>query len=74
MKVSQSSLDPVFRADLYIVETSILCLLRCRNSGGGGGRGECEKNIKLRAHDMQTFYSGSDHLMENIRTFPEESR
>ena len=27
--------------------------------GGGNGRGECEKNIKLRAHNMQTFYSGS---------------
>jgi hypothetical protein len=26
---------------------------------GGNGRGECEKNIKLRAHNMQTFYSGS---------------
>jgi hypothetical protein len=26
---------------------------------GGNGRGECEKNIKLRAHNMQTFHSGS---------------
>ena len=37
---------------------------------GGNGRGECEKNIKLRAHNMQTFYSG----LQNIRTFPEETR
>jgi hypothetical protein len=45
----QSSLDPVFRADLCIVEISIWCRLRGRNSGGertGGVR----KNIKLRAH------------------------
>jgi hypothetical protein len=42
-KVSRS-LDPVFRADLCIGEIEILCLSRCRNSGGGGG--ECEENIE----------------------------
>ena len=38
MKVSRS-LDPVFRADLCIGEIEILCLSRCRNSGGDGGGG-----------------------------------
>jgi hypothetical protein len=39
MKVLRSSLDPVFRADLCIVETiSCVCpYLRCRNSGGAPG-------------------------------------
>ena len=63
MKVSRS-LDPVFRADLCIGEIEILCLSRCRNSGGerrGGGGGECEKNIELRAHNLQAFYSGSEN-------------
>jgi hypothetical protein len=59
MKVSRS-LDPVFRADLCIGEIEILCLSRCRNSGGDG-RGECEKNIELRAHNLQAFYSGSEN-------------
>ena len=63
MKVSRS-LDPVFRADLCIGEIEILCLSRCRNSGGnggGGGGGECEKNIELRVHNLQAFYSGSEN-------------
>ena len=55
MKFIQGSLDPVFRADLCIVEIEILCLSRCRNSGGGDGRAECEKNIELRAH-IASFY------------------
>jgi hypothetical protein len=42
-------------------------LSRCRNSGegrqgggggGGGGGGVCEKNIELRALNLQAFYSG----------------
>ena len=60
MKVSRS-LDPVFRADLCIGEIEILCLSRCRISGGGTAGGECEKNIELRAHNLQAFYSGSEN-------------
>jgi hypothetical protein len=39
----QSSLDPVFRADLCIVEISILCLLRCRKMRGGTDGGSARK-------------------------------
>ena len=28
---------------------------------GGDGGGECEKNIELRAHNLQAFYSGSEN-------------
>ena len=59
---STPNLDPVFRADLCIGEIEILCLSRCRNSGGERrGGGECEKNIELRAHNLQAFYSGSEN-------------
>ena len=37
---------------------------------GGNGRGECEKNIKLRAIICKLFVLD----LENIRTFPEETR
>ena len=62
MKVSRS-LDPVFCAELCIGEIEILCLSRCRNSGGdgGGGGGECEENIELRTHNLEAFYSGSEN-------------
>ena len=61
MKVSRS-LDPVFRADLCIGEIEILCLSRCRNSGGGGGRtGGVRENIELRAHNLLAFHSGSEN-------------
>jgi hypothetical protein len=49
----QSSLDPVFRADLCIVEISILCLLRCRKSGGNVNPG----GIKLRVHIFIWLYA-----------------
>jgi hypothetical protein len=65
MKVSRS-LDPVFCADLCIGEIEILCLSRCRNSRGERrGEGECEKNIELRAHNLQAFYSGSENANTN---------
>ena len=67
MKVSRS-LDPVFRADLCIGEIEILCLSRCRNSGGGGRRGgECEKNIELHGcvHIICKLFT-LDMKMQNI--------
>jgi hypothetical protein len=61
MKVSRS-LDPLFCTNLCIGEIEILCLSRCHNSGGvGDGGGECEKNIELRAHNLQAFFSGSEN-------------
>jgi hypothetical protein len=71
MKVSRS-LDPVFRADLCIGEIEILCLSRCRNSGGertGGGR---EKYLNC-VHIICRLFT-LDLKLQNIRILPEETR
>ena len=57
MKVSRS-LDPVFRADLCIGEIEILCLSRCRNSGGGGGTaGGSARKILNCVHIICKFFT-----------------
>jgi hypothetical protein len=68
----QSSLDPVFRADLCIVEISILCLsgkMSYFRGGGGTDGGSARKIIICKLFNLE---SGSE-LMHNIRTFPEKT-
>jgi hypothetical protein len=66
MRVLQSSLDPVFRADLCIVEISISRLLRCRNSGGERPGGVREKSlICVRVACKFIFASFSDSGFES---------
>ena len=76
MKVSLS-LDPVFRADLCIGEIEILCLSRCRNSGGerrgGGGGGGNARKILNCVHIICKLFT-LDLKMQNIRILPEETR
>jgi hypothetical protein len=48
-----------------------VCPLRCRNSGGTDG-GSARKILNC-VHMICKLYSGSD-LMQNIRTFPKETR
>ena len=69
IRVLQSSLDQVFRADPCFVEISISRLLRCRNSGGGTAGGSARKIFDLRASSVQIIQqafqnsdSGSDFI------------
>ena len=70
MKVSRS-LDPVFRADICIGEIEILCLSRCRNSGGGERTGGVRAQNCV--HKMCKIFT-LDLKMQNIRILPEETR